>query len=239
MEVMNMFCKNCGANLANDAKFCANCGQAMDGAQTNVSAPAGRKETLVVEVSKEREQKTITNYQKLGWTLTNNQEVNVTSVSGGGSTVNGNGSTVITSSTKTYIKLTFERNTGMKNFAELDAAYKKYKALENEYITKENEIAKKGFSVKILLIVALIVAISATVLILAPLDISFDDMFDISILIYVLVAGISGGLMIGAGVSGIVGAIGKANLKKKYAPRFTELDAKMDEVANEAEKYLY
>lgn len=232
-----MFCKNCGAKLLDDAKFCTNCGQTTDGTQTNVSAPVGRKETLVVESSKEREQKTITNYQKLGWTLTNNQEVNITSVSGGGSTVNGNGSSVVTSSTKTYIKLTFERNTGMKNYAELDASYKKYKVLEDEYRAKEIAISKKGFSMTIAIILGLATFIFfmwyAKTMTLGMFELSFDG---IGIFIFVLFGGLG---VLSGWMGGYIGAESRRKkLRRKQSHVFSELDAKMEAVLSEAEIYL-
>ena len=56
-----MFCKNCGTKLDEGTKFCGACGAAMDAPA--VPQVKGFKETVVVEISKHREQDTIRRYQ--------------------------------------------------------------------------------------------------------------------------------------------------------------------------------
>lgn len=237
-----MFCKKCGAQISDDATFCPECGYNLKetSAPTHTQSPTGVPETLVVEVQKEDETVTINRYTKFGWRLTNNQEVNITSVHGGGSTVNGNGSTIVTSSTKTYIKLTFERNTGMPNFEMLDGLYQKFKGCMGEKSEIQADIAKRGnLSAKFILIVTAIIGIPLT-LYFEPLfrvltwdyDISFLSVFEGALI------GLSIGVVLALIANAIKTSVDTKKLRKHYAPRLAELEREMDTLANEAAKYL-
>ncbi len=235
-----MFCKKCGTQISDDAAFCPSCGYNLKETPAPTQSHAGVPETLVVEVQKEDETVTINRYTKFGWRLTNNQEVNITSVHGGGSTVNGNGSTIVTSSTKTYIKLTFERNTGMANFEMLDGLYQKFKGYMEEKLEIQADIAKKGnLSAKFILIVTAVIGI--------PLTLYFESLFrvltwedDISFLSVFegALIGLGIGFIIALIATGIKSFVDAKKARKHYAPRLAELEREMDALANEAAKYI-
>ena len=233
-----MFCKKCGTQISDDAAFCPSCGYNLKetSAPTPTQSPAGITETIVVEVQKEDETVTINRYRKFGWRLTNNQEVNITSTYGGGSTVNGNGSTIVTSSTKTYIKLTFERSTGMPKFEMLDGLYQKFKGCMGEKTEIQAKIAKDKFPVKLFLFLMTIIGIPSAFF----WEQGFRFWDEVSFYSVWM------GILIGFGLSSIFALIVCAikipidtkRLRKRYAPRLAELEREMDTLANEAAKYI-
>ena len=60
-----MFCSSCGAESADDAKFCGKCGKALAAASGGVSAPV-RKSTGVREIPSKAEPVQVTVVQKGG-----------------------------------------------------------------------------------------------------------------------------------------------------------------------------
>lgn len=185
----------------------------------------GRVETKVIEIPKEMEQDFISQYQCFGWDLKNNQEVNVTSVSGGSYA---HGRTVVTSSTKTYIKLTFERHTSMENYDVLNEKFKEYVTAYEDVLALLQKTNKSNFSVLAGVLVgggyALFNILTALGGFLALYRIFLSIMC--GLLIFFLV-----GLIVGV-------AIKKPLTKKKLTPRINELCKKMNALAEEASEYL-
>ena len=231
-----MFCSKCGKQINDGAAFCPYCGAALSGAVSPAveSAPKGRPEIITRDVTKEMEQFTIERYQMFGWTLRGNQEVNITETYGGGTTVNGYGSVTVSSRTKTHIKLTFERNTGMNNYAILKEKYAEYQQLEDEYYAKSLLLKVFPFSVKTLLIVG----ISAAVLTFITQKISSADSFIETPLFLILFISLISGLANGGLWGIIIGAIAKVRRKPKILSALADLDRRMDTLAKDASAYL-
>ncbi len=193
--------------------------------QTVTTVKKGRVETRVIEIPKEMEQDFISQYQCFGWDLKNNQEVNITSVSGGSYA---HGRTLITSSTKTYIKLTFERNTGIENYDILNEKFKDYVNTYEQVLTLLQKIKNSNFSVLGGAIfgggyaILNILSSLGGFLILPMIFLSL-----ISGLITFLLAGLIIGLL-----------IKKPSTKKKLTPTINELCEKMRGLAEEASEYL-
>ena len=193
--------------------------------QTVTPVKKGRIETKVIEIPKEMEQNFISQYQCFGWDLKNNQEVNITSVSGGSYA---HGRTIVTSSTKTYIKLTFERHTNMENYDILNEKFKEYVTTYEEVLTLLQKIKNSNFSVLAGAVVgggyALFNILTALGGFLALYRIFLSIMC--GLLIFLLV-----GLIVGV-------AIKKPSTKKKLTPKINELCEKMNSLAEEASEYL-
>ena len=221
-----MFCKKCGAALNDAAMFCEKCGASVNESDNvNKTEKSGKTETIVLQVSKSDEEITINRYRCFGWVLINNQEVNITSVHGGAA--NGSTGSMVTSSTETYVKLTFERNNGMNNFEILDGYYVRYTELES----KKEEILKPlaKLFVKWFLIVGAIVAVIGTI-------VSFSNeyfgliMFGFCALPLALISGAMAGL--------IAQTLGRKIMLKQLSPKLAPLELQMDRLADEASKYL-
>lgn len=211
--------------MEDNASFCPSCGNPIQPRDSN----PGKSEVIVRDVSKQTEQRTINHHQAFGWKLLTNQEINITETYGSGNASNVN----VWSQTKTHVKLTFERNTGMRNYEILNEKYKSYCALEEEYNQTEHEIAKASFSVPAWLVSGVLLTVIFSVF---SINLLYDP--DLFLIIMMIIPG----LLIGGGIGAIFGFIGgairKSSRKKKYAPRLAELDRQMNQLAAEASAYL-
>lgn len=230
-----MFCQNCGNKIEDGVRFCPACGHSSEAAPVAPTQPKGFNETTVIEVSKDTEQKTIHRYQCFGWKLQNNQEVNVTSISGGGSSYHGTGSSYVRSTTTTYVKLTFERNTGINNYAKLDELYKNFKNIQDEYRKAELALQAKDFDTRAAVITIVVCAAIGAAFGLTGGLASFFGLFG---MIYPALMGALVGILPGAIIGAISGKKKKNALKKQLQPKMAEMEGQMDTLANEAREYL-
>ena len=210
--------------MDDDAAFCPGCGSPTQ-AQPQIFVPQGRSEVIVREVPRYREQRTIDRYQSFGWRVLSSQAARVTE-----------------SGTVTRIKLSFERNTGMRNYRALDEKYGQYRRLEAEYNEIEEKMEK--FSLPpVGIAVAVIVGVIAMVIgylhgrsIMMPVT-KYTSVTES--VCYGIFWGLIWGVTIGLIVVGIWGVVRKSVRRKRtYAPRLAELDRQMNQLASDAAKYL-
>lgn len=122
-----MFCQKCGKYINDGSAFCNYCGTHFSYNTSKDSPPKPSVwEVVSVRVSPIDEQKTINLYQKMGWSLKNNQEINnsTTHVYGQSYKETGHVSSYVVK--EHYVKLTFERDKSMPNYSILKNNYDMY-----------------------------------------------------------------------------------------------------------------
>ncbi len=252
-----MYCQNCGSANDASASFCVTCGNKLAALPKTIThnpvdsktvdpptpiVPAGRIETIVIEIDKQDEAATINDYRFLGWELVNNQEVNVTSVSASSST-NAYGSYAsVSSSTETYVKLTFERNIGRKNFDILNRYYQHYLNLKNERDRLRSEIkAANKLPTKLMYILSGIFAIPILPfsLKLLMIDPEFNGVgLNIMIIILCILMSYLCGMLLALIPCAIIASNRSKATKERNLPQIEKLQGQMRAIAVEASNYL-
>ncbi len=129
-----MYCKHCGTELPNDAAFCAKCGTSQTGEKltTTIKVKEARKETKVIQVHPDWEDAAIKEYEAFGWECTHSQTVKTKD----SHLERGFGNSIMSvTETETFVKLTFQRNMNMDNYArivELETQYKRADSLGSQ-----------------------------------------------------------------------------------------------------------
>ena len=179
-------------------------------------------ETTVLEVNKNDEIQTINRYQKMGWHLKSNQEVKIVSQD--------NGNTV-----QDYMRLTFERDHGMKNFEELDRCYQSFCALQARKDAIHKQIRNAGFNLKRALILFAALAVVGFFFFGNLLDI-LEDMDGMDFFLNLMLAVCVGAL--GFFIEIFLGMIDSNKAEKLHAPALAQLETQMEQVTNEAAGFL-
>lgn len=123
MRRKKMFCKNCGTALPEDARFCSKCGEDFNHATSDMAVEA-RWETVSKEVAPSREESVIKEYEAFGWEVHTTQKIDTKD----SHLENYFGDIYSVTETEKYVKLTFRRNTNMKNYEKIAELEKKYRA---------------------------------------------------------------------------------------------------------------
>lgn len=206
-----MFCQKCGTNL-NENGVCPNCKEIYGQTQATRTARAVHRENVVIEENTRYEATTINDMACFGWQLKNNQEVVDTFTR----------SNVATRDAGRYIKLTFERDTGMAHFSEIDALYRDYSVLrEKRFKLLKSRKARTICAVILGVLLALLWFISAS-----------DFMIYAAVYspLFACVGGLLGYYAVGAIVS-------KIHFKSNILPKIKKIDNKIAEICREALKY--
>lgn len=189
------------------------------------------KESISLRETPEREQLTIQQHQMMGWVLKSSQEINSSSTSVSGTQGN------VTSSVhkENYVKLVFERDTDLPNYAMLQSKYAEWTTLREQFL-KKLSADLTALSKKQNLITFLVPAIIATIVfIVVFILLIFDPIF--AILISIFASG-SCFVLICAILNIILGSKAKKRNSILLQPQLVQLEKEMDTVAREAEKYL-
>ncbi len=228
-----MFCRNCGAQLEDSARFCVSCGTPTGDVATNKENPQGRKESVVVQVPQRRQQETSMRYQKMGWAQIGLQEV---------------AKPVVWMERKKgkkakkvelgepYVNLTFERNTGIKNFDRLNQIYTEYRTIEEDYIKKEHEWTQGVLQDRTVIYLMLLVTAIGLIWVVSYW---FNVGFSFFIALLTLSLDFIVAALVSIIASPIVGVVRKSKAKKKYASLVSQYEEKMTALAYEAEQYLF
>lgn len=186
-------------------------------------------ESVSLRETPEREQITIRQHQMMGWKLKSSQEINTSTTSV--SEINGTVSSSV--SKENYVKLVFERETDLPNYAMLQRGYAAWTALREQYLAKLHVNPDTLLSKKQKRTCYLVASIIAVILFVITLPLT-------------LLLGIGLGifLSLGAGAMGfaIVMAIMTGTMeskaKKRPQPELLQLLRQMESVAQDAAKYL-
>lgn len=241
-----MFCLKCGNQIADNLKFCSNCGMLISSEAKNIiqnTAKLSLIETISIKTEPDEEQHTINTYQKFGWQLRGSQEINSSTTD-----VHSNANGTITSTNRhyNYVKLVFDRNKKMSNYNILNEKFVEFNNLESEKEKIKSE-TKKRYDKKSYTISGIVAGI--IFLIALPISMQFaytnegffetHMVFDwfLAIIMFFL------SLCIGATIFGFSMAITSAvfgiKSKKELVPKIKNIEKQIEFVASEAEKYLY
>ncbi|MBE6617111.1 MAG: zinc ribbon domain-containing protein [Ruminococcaceae bacterium] len=133
-----MFCRQCGANIGDGARFCPSCGASQDDVPAPVQVQKSERwESTSLKIHPDEEQATIDNYEAFGWEFVSSQTID-TADSHLEREFGGFGDLVSITETTNYVKLAFRRN---KNIAHYDEITK----LEDEYFTLYKRYKSKSW----------------------------------------------------------------------------------------------
>lgn len=241
-----MFCSKCGNPIADNLKFCSNCGTLVSSEAENATQNTAKLsliETISIKTEPDKEQYTINTYQKFGWQLRGSQEIN-SSTTDIHSNANGN----VTSTTRhyNYVKLVFDRNKKMSNYNILNMKFIEFNNLESEKEKIKSE-AKKRDDKKSYTISGVVASI--IFLIALPISMQFaytnegffetHMVFDWFLAIMLFFISFCIGAMIFCFSMAITLAVLGKKTKKELAPKIKNIEKQIEFVATEAEKYLY